>query len=299
MCVCLLVVSMQRGSLTVLLCGENSLVAALEQFFHHGFKSARLFQKTVFVWDFVGACGATVPSAVCCNYSDKYLTLPLSKVIFSHKLWCPCLNLQRRPWPTWSLLTRWETFRRLQSPWGWHVSHSVTMSMPSTQPPGTLARMGSFSCWSASEPGRFQEDAAVISVCAHFPGKNCNLWNARCRHSIFLFVLQRPPAAPMVPPAGGVPGDPADVRGHGPAPRPHYCQHPHRSPGDASWLPHHAGSIAGQRNWPLAPEDSTSPPLGSTSSPPYYPLLLFFHVKPVSSGTEHKERVMRVETDTE
>lgn len=60
---CLLVVSMQRGSLTVLLCGENSLVAALEQFFHHGFKSARLFQKTVFVWDFVGECGATAPSA--------------------------------------------------------------------------------------------------------------------------------------------------------------------------------------------------------------------------------------------
>lgn len=44
----------QRGSLTVLLCGENGLVAALENFFHHGFKSARLFQKTTFVWDFVG-----------------------------------------------------------------------------------------------------------------------------------------------------------------------------------------------------------------------------------------------------
>lgn len=53
-----LLVSPQRGSLTVLLCGENSLVAALEQFFHHGFKSARLFQKTVFVWDFVGECEA-------------------------------------------------------------------------------------------------------------------------------------------------------------------------------------------------------------------------------------------------
>ncbi|XP_068573149.1 DENN domain-containing protein 5B-like isoform X2 [Cebidichthys violaceus] len=53
----------ERGSLTILLCGENSLVAALEQFFHHGFKSARLFQKTVFVWDFVGECGGTAPSA--------------------------------------------------------------------------------------------------------------------------------------------------------------------------------------------------------------------------------------------
>lgn len=59
----LMLVFMQRGSLTVLLCGENSLVAALEQFFHHGFKSSRLFQKTVFVWDFVGKCEATAPSA--------------------------------------------------------------------------------------------------------------------------------------------------------------------------------------------------------------------------------------------
>ncbi|XP_055367395.1 DENN domain-containing protein 5B-like isoform X3 [Betta splendens] len=43
----------ERGSLTTLLCGESGLVAALEQFFYHGFKSARLFQKCVFVWDFV------------------------------------------------------------------------------------------------------------------------------------------------------------------------------------------------------------------------------------------------------
>ncbi|KAM7366804.1 hypothetical protein PAMP_014748 [Pampus punctatissimus] len=52
-----------RGSLTVLLCGENSLVSALEQFFHHGFKSARLFQKTVFVWDFVEKAVAYMESA--------------------------------------------------------------------------------------------------------------------------------------------------------------------------------------------------------------------------------------------
>ncbi|KAJ3612129.1 hypothetical protein NHX12_020406 [Muraenolepis orangiensis] len=43
----------ERGSLTILLCGESGLVRALEQFFHHGFKSSRLFQKNVFVWDFV------------------------------------------------------------------------------------------------------------------------------------------------------------------------------------------------------------------------------------------------------
>uniref|UniRef100_A0A7N6BJH7 DENN domain containing 5B n=1 Tax=Anabas testudineus TaxID=64144 RepID=A0A7N6BJH7_ANATE len=53
----------ERGSLTVLLCGENGLVAALEQFFHHGFKSARLFQKTVFVWDFVEKAVAYMESA--------------------------------------------------------------------------------------------------------------------------------------------------------------------------------------------------------------------------------------------
>ncbi|XP_047431086.1 DENN domain-containing protein 5B isoform X3 [Mugil cephalus] len=53
----------ERGNLTVLLCGENSLVAALEQFFHHGFKSARLFQKTVFVWDFVEKAVAYMESA--------------------------------------------------------------------------------------------------------------------------------------------------------------------------------------------------------------------------------------------
>lgn len=44
----------QRGNLTVLLCGEHGLVAALEHMFHHGFRSARIFHKNVFIWDFVG-----------------------------------------------------------------------------------------------------------------------------------------------------------------------------------------------------------------------------------------------------
>ncbi|KAL7982280.1 hypothetical protein Chor_009878 [Crotalus horridus] len=43
----------ERGSLTVLLCGESGLVMALEQVFHHGFKSARIFHKNVFIWDFI------------------------------------------------------------------------------------------------------------------------------------------------------------------------------------------------------------------------------------------------------
>ncbi|XP_041131536.1 DENN domain-containing protein 5A isoform X3 [Polyodon spathula] len=40
----------ERGSLTLLLCGECGLVSALEQVFQHGFKSPRLF-KNVFIWD--------------------------------------------------------------------------------------------------------------------------------------------------------------------------------------------------------------------------------------------------------
>lgn len=61
-------------------------------------------------------------------------------------------------------------------------------------------------------------------------------------------LMQRPPAAPVAPTAGGVPGDPADVRGHGPTQRLHVCQRPYRSPGDASRLPHHTGVLAGERH---------------------------------------------------
>ncbi|XP_040201685.1 DENN domain-containing protein 5B isoform X3 [Rana temporaria] len=43
----------ERGSLTILLCGENGLVSALEQVFHHGFKTARMFHKSIFIWDFI------------------------------------------------------------------------------------------------------------------------------------------------------------------------------------------------------------------------------------------------------
>ncbi|KAM5137761.1 DENN domain-containing protein 5A isoform 2-T2 [Mantella aurantiaca] len=42
----------ERGSLTLLLCGEGGLVSALEQVFQHGFKSPRLF-KSIFIWDFL------------------------------------------------------------------------------------------------------------------------------------------------------------------------------------------------------------------------------------------------------
>lgn len=50
---CVYLCAPQRGSLTLLLCGEYGLVWALEQVFQHGFKSPRLF-KNVFIWDFLG-----------------------------------------------------------------------------------------------------------------------------------------------------------------------------------------------------------------------------------------------------
>ncbi|XP_061107686.1 DENN domain-containing protein 5B-like isoform X2 [Conger conger] len=55
--------SEKEQSLTVLLCGENGLVCALEQFFHHGFRSTRLFQKNAFIWDFVEKAMAYLDSA--------------------------------------------------------------------------------------------------------------------------------------------------------------------------------------------------------------------------------------------
>uniref|UniRef100_A0A7N8YMB5 DENN domain-containing protein 5B-like n=1 Tax=Mastacembelus armatus TaxID=205130 RepID=A0A7N8YMB5_9TELE len=44
----------ERGNLTVLLCGEGGLVLSLEKFLLHGLKTNRLFQRNVFVWDFIG-----------------------------------------------------------------------------------------------------------------------------------------------------------------------------------------------------------------------------------------------------
>uniref|UniRef100_A0A673ZLA3 DENN/MADD domain containing 5B n=1 Tax=Salmo trutta TaxID=8032 RepID=A0A673ZLA3_SALTR len=48
-----IIVKTTRGNLTALLCGEEGLVRSLEQFLLHGFKSSRLFQRSVFIWDFV------------------------------------------------------------------------------------------------------------------------------------------------------------------------------------------------------------------------------------------------------
>uniref|UniRef100_A0A671MWT1 DENN domain-containing protein 5B n=1 Tax=Sinocyclocheilus anshuiensis TaxID=1608454 RepID=A0A671MWT1_9TELE len=63
----------ERGSLTVLLCGEGGLVWALEQFFHHGFRSARIFQKNVFVWDFYGKLSLLNPLGLNCESFCRYV----------------------------------------------------------------------------------------------------------------------------------------------------------------------------------------------------------------------------------
>ncbi|MEJ1272402.1 hypothetical protein NN561_003252 [Cricetulus griseus] len=72
----------ERGSLTVLLCGENGLVAALEQVFHHGFKSARIFHKNVFIWDFVdNEDDVLIQKSSCktfCHYVNAINTAPRS-----------------------------------------------------------------------------------------------------------------------------------------------------------------------------------------------------------------------------
>lgn len=53
----------ERGNLTVLLCGEGGLVLCLEKFLLHGLKSNRLFQRNVFVWDFVEKAVASMETA--------------------------------------------------------------------------------------------------------------------------------------------------------------------------------------------------------------------------------------------
>ncbi|XP_070536511.1 DENN domain-containing protein 5B-like isoform X2 [Ptychodera flava] len=43
----------ERGSLTLLLCGDKGLVQCLDQVFQYGFKSSRLFRNNFFIWDFI------------------------------------------------------------------------------------------------------------------------------------------------------------------------------------------------------------------------------------------------------
>ncbi|MPC09602.1 DENN domain-containing protein 5B [Portunus trituberculatus] len=42
----------ERGSLTLLLCGDFGLVCCLEQVFSYGFKSTRFFGKNLYLWDY-------------------------------------------------------------------------------------------------------------------------------------------------------------------------------------------------------------------------------------------------------
>ncbi|XP_005810557.1 DENN domain-containing protein 5B-like [Xiphophorus maculatus] len=77
----------ERGNLTVLLCGEGGLVLALEKFLLHGFRSNRLFQRNVFVWDFVEKAvvsmetndqmgdlhGSTLPKSPPCDLLWRYV----------------------------------------------------------------------------------------------------------------------------------------------------------------------------------------------------------------------------------
>ncbi|KAM6283756.1 DENN domain-containing protein 5B isoform 3-T3 [Spheniscus humboldti] len=78
----------ERGSLTILLCGENGLVAALEQVFHHGFKSARIFHKNVFIWDFIEKAAAYFETSDQIGDNEEALLLQRS----SCKTFCHYVN---------------------------------------------------------------------------------------------------------------------------------------------------------------------------------------------------------------
>lgn len=112
----------------------------------------------------------------------------------------------------------------------------------------------------------------------------------RCSNIIELFVLQRPSDPWVAPPAGGVPGYPADVWGHGLAQRPHHCQRSHRSPGDALRFPYHTGSITGQRHRPLSTSDPTLYELPSYFRSKQLQLPLFLLCfKPIRSVNGHQD----------
>ncbi|MEE6477700.1 hypothetical protein FKM82_011596 [Ascaphus truei] len=78
----------ERNSLTILLCGESGLVSALEHVFHHGFKSARIFQKNVFIWDFIEKAVAYFETTDQIRDSEEDQLLPRS----SCKTFCRYVN---------------------------------------------------------------------------------------------------------------------------------------------------------------------------------------------------------------
>ncbi|XP_028177390.1 DENN domain-containing protein 5B isoform X4 [Ostrinia furnacalis] len=59
------------NSLSVLLCGENGLVKCLEQAFLCGFKSARLFGKNLFIWDYFARVKDEFKMSLCDEQSSQ------------------------------------------------------------------------------------------------------------------------------------------------------------------------------------------------------------------------------------
>ncbi|XP_034019109.1 DENN domain-containing protein 5B [Thalassophryne amazonica] len=98
----------ERGSLTVLLCGESSLVSALQHVFHHGFRAARFFHKNVFVWDFVEKAVAYMESAEprgscqsLCGYVSAVSSAPRSIGKDGKFQLLVCLGTRDRLLPQW------------------------------------------------------------------------------------------------------------------------------------------------------------------------------------------------------
>ncbi|KAJ7998153.1 hypothetical protein DPEC_G00219640 [Dallia pectoralis] len=108
----------ERGNLTALLCGEAGLVRSLEQFLLHGFKSSRLFQRSVFIWDFLEKAVVSMETAdqmgdlqesmeLCdsmCRYANAINASPrnIGKE-GKFQLWV-CLGVRDHLLPQWLLL---------------------------------------------------------------------------------------------------------------------------------------------------------------------------------------------------
>ncbi|XP_036181214.1 DENN domain-containing protein 5A isoform X3 [Myotis myotis] len=135
----------ERGSLTLLLCGECGLVSALEQAFQHGFKSPRLF-KNVFIWDFLVAYINNIEMPMAGGLQDCQRQGGFKRLCHQQAF----SSSQKKHKPIMRLWSRMKLFLRkigIQGP-----GISADLSLQSTILPGTLARMASSRCWCAWEP---------------------------------------------------------------------------------------------------------------------------------------------------
>ncbi|XP_023610326.1 DENN domain-containing protein 5A isoform X6 [Myotis lucifugus] len=147
----------ERGSLTLLLCGECGLVSALEQAFQHGFKSPRLF-KNVFIWDFLVTNIINIEMPTAGGLQDSQRQVGFKRLCHRQAF----SSSQKKHKPIMRLWSRMKLFLRkigIQGP-----GISADLSLQSTILPGTLARMANSRCWCAWEPGTAASSPEYIAA---------------------------------------------------------------------------------------------------------------------------------------